>query len=50
MAETIVPYLAVRCRTERVTEGLEYTVPSAIPDRAEYLDGRQLDTHPLSQP
>jgi hypothetical protein len=48
MAETFVPYLAVRYRADRVSASLTTTILGAIPNRIAFLDGLNLDLHPIN--
>ena len=47
IAETFVPYLAVRYRPDRVSESLRRTILEAIPNRIAYLDALGLDMTPI---
>ena len=48
LAETMVPYIAVRFRPDRISADLLATIMEAIPARIEYLDGLGLDMHPIN--
>ncbi|UCC23887.1 MAG: hypothetical protein JSU98_09100 [Gemmatimonadales bacterium] len=47
LAESFVPYLAVRARAERVAPALRELILQVMPARVQYLDGLSLDLHPL---
>jgi hypothetical protein len=47
VAESFVPYLAVRYRLDRISESLRKTIEETIPRRIEYFDGLGLDMHPI---
>ncbi len=47
MAETFVPYLAVRYRSDRISQSLANTILAAIPNRIAYLDGQSFDMYPI---
>ncbi len=47
IAETFVPYLAVRYRADRITPSLASTILQAIPNRIDYLDNLSLDMYPI---
>ncbi|REJ83956.1 MAG: hypothetical protein DWQ36_22335 [Acidobacteria bacterium] len=47
LAESLLPWLAVRHRPERISEELRTTIEQTIPHRLAYLDGLQLDLHPI---
>ena len=46
LAETIVPYFALRHREDRIPETMRDTIADAIPNRIAYLDALELDMHP----
>lgn len=46
LAETMVPYLAVRYRSDRISPALRQTILEAIPNRIQYLDDQALDMYP----
>jgi hypothetical protein len=48
IAETMVPYLAVRYRPDRVAPSMVTTILQAIPNRIAYLDGLGLAMYPIS--
>jgi hypothetical protein len=48
VAETFVPYLALRYRSDRISEALAQTIQGAIPNRIAYLDDLQLDMYPIN--
>ena len=47
IAETFVPYLAVRYRSDRISQSLRNTILAAIPNRIEYLDSQSFDMYPI---
>lgn len=47
LAETLVPYIAVQYRSDRITDFLESTIRSAIPARIEYLASQGFELHPF---
>jgi len=47
LAETFVPYLAIRYRSDRISQSLAATILQAIPNRIAYLDGLALDMYPI---
>ena len=47
IAETFVPYLAVRYRADRISESLANTILAAIPNRTAYLDAQSFDMYPI---
>ena len=47
IAETFVPYLAVRYRADRLSESLANTILAAIPNRIAYLDAQSFDMYPI---
>ena len=47
LAESFLPYLAIRHRADRISETLYQTIVSTIPNRIAYLDGLALDMYPV---
>ncbi len=47
LAETLVPFIAVEYRSDRITAFLESTIRSAIPARIEYLASQGFALHPF---
>jgi len=47
LAESMVPYIAVRHRSDRITDFLEAVIVRAIPARIAYLDAQGFDMHPI---
>ena len=47
IAESFVPYLAVRYRSDRISTVLAAIISQTIPNRIAYFDGLGLDMHPL---
>jgi hypothetical protein len=48
IAESFVPYLAVRYRSDRISATLRESIERTIPNRIAYFDGLGLDMHPIS--
>jgi len=48
IAESFVPYLAVRYRRDRISESLALVIEEAIPNRIEYFDSLALDMYPIN--
>jgi hypothetical protein len=49
IAESFVPYLAVRYRADRISEELADKIQQAIPNRIEYLNAQLFDMYPITQ-
>ena len=47
VAETFVPYLAIRYRSERISQSLATIILQAIPNRIAYLDSLALNMYPI---
>lgn len=47
LAESVVPYIAVRLRSDRITAGMRNTIEGSIPARLTYLDDQGLDFSPM---
>ncbi|MEJ2206972.1 MAG: hypothetical protein P8170_23035, partial [Gemmatimonadota bacterium] len=47
IAESFVPYLAVRYRADRIPASLGAIIEATIPNRIAYFDGLALDMHPI---
>jgi hypothetical protein len=47
LAETFVPYLAVRYRPDRISTSMAEVIERTIPNRIAYLDGLGLDMYPV---
>lgn len=47
IAESFLPYLAVRYRADRISEVLFQTIVGTMPNRIAYFDGLGLDMHPI---
>ncbi len=47
LAESFVPYLAVRYRADRIPPHLMATIEATIPNRMAYFDGLALDMYPI---
>jgi len=48
IAESFLPYLAVRYRADRITQGLKDTIEQTIPHRIAYFDGLGLTMYPIA--
>ena len=47
VAESFVTYLAVRYRSDRISESVANTILQTIPNRIEYLDNQSFAMHPM---
>ena len=47
VAETIVWWVAARCKTDRISESNYKKILEAIPNRLKYLDEQNYDTYPM---
>ncbi|MEX2271213.1 MAG: hypothetical protein WD690_07080 [Vicinamibacterales bacterium] len=47
LAESFLPYLAVRYRPERITQALADTIRHAIPNRIAYFDAQSFGVAPV---
>ena len=47
LAESYLPYFAVRYRRERISQDLTDTILKTIPHRIKYFDDLKLDMHPV---
>ena len=47
IAESFVPYLAVRYRSERIPASVEQSILNAIPNRLAYFDAQSFDMYPV---
>ena len=47
IAESFVPYLAVRFRSDRISQTLQNTILATMPNRIAYFDGLALDMYPI---
>ena len=47
IAETFLLYLAVKHRSDRISESLKETIANTIPNRIKYLDNQKWNLHPL---
>ena len=47
IAESFLPYLAVRYRSSRISAALADTILQAIPNRVAYFDAQNFDVHPI---
>jgi hypothetical protein len=50
VAESFLPWLAVRHRPDRISVALANTISSTIPNRMAYFDGLALDLNPIPEP
>jgi len=50
VAESFLPYLAIRYRRDRISSELAALIVSTIPHRIDYFDGRCFDVHPWDTP
>lgn len=48
IAESFLPYLAVRTRSDRISESLANTIIETIPNRIAYFDSLALDMYPIT--
>ena len=48
IAESFLPYLAVRYRSDRITQGLNDTIVQTIPHRITYFDSQSLNMYPIA--
>jgi len=48
IAESFVPYLAVRYRSDRISTSLANTILATMPNRIAYLDGQSFDMYPIN--
>jgi len=48
IAESFVPYLAVRYRADRIPTPMKSLIETTIPNRIAYFDGLGLDMHPVN--
>ena len=48
IAESFLPYLAVRYRPERITQELAGTIEQTIPHRIDYFDAMDFDAYPIA--
>ena len=47
VAESFLPYLSIRYRSDRISQPLADTIMQTIPNRIDYFDGQPLDMYPL---
>ena len=47
VVETIIWWVAVRCKTDRISESNYKKILEAIPNRLKYLDEQNYDTYPM---
>ena len=49
IAESFLPYLAVRFRSDRISQTLKNTIEQTIPNRISYFDNQSFDMYPISE-
>lgn len=47
IAESFLPYLAVRYRSDRISQSLKETIEETMPNRIEYFDNQSIDMFPI---
>lgn len=47
IAESFLPHLAIRYRSDRISESLRATILETMPNRIDYFDGLALPMHPI---
>jgi len=47
IAESFLPYLAIRFRSDRISASLRNQISQTMPNRIDYFDGLGLDMHPI---
>jgi hypothetical protein len=47
IAESFVPYLAVRYRSDRISQSLASTILETMPNRIDYFDNQSFDMYPI---
>jgi hypothetical protein len=47
VAESYLPYFAIRYRSDRISESLKKRIEDAIPNRIEYFDEQSIDMYPI---
>lgn len=47
IAESFLPYLAIRYRADRIPDTLAETIRTSIPNRIEYFDAQNFDMYPI---
>ena len=47
VAEGFLPYVAVRYRSDRISQSLADTILAAMANRIDYLDAQSFDMHPI---
>ena len=48
IAESYLPYLAVKYRSDRISESLKKTIEETIPNRIRYFDNQNFNTYPIN--
>ncbi|MCG6955333.1 MAG: hypothetical protein LJF04_05005 [Gemmatimonadetes bacterium] len=48
VAESFLPYLAIRYRADRISKGMADTIKATIPHRIDFFDQLSLDVHPIN--
>ena len=49
LAESFVPYLAVRYKSDRISQELKGTISSTIQHRIDYFDGLAIEIYPMTE-
>ncbi|TDI93398.1 MAG: hypothetical protein E2O77_03060, partial [Caldithrix sp.] len=49
IAESFLPYLAVRYRSDRISQSLEDIILQTIPNRISYFDNQSFDMYPITE-
>ena len=49
IAESYLPYLAIRYRPERISKSLKEKIEKAIPNRIRYFDNKNFNMYPMEQ-
>ena len=50
VAESFLPYLAIRYRSDRISQSLYDTIVQTIPNRIAYFDSQSFDMYPINLP
>ena len=48
IAESYLPYLAIKYRSDRISESLKKTIEDAIPHRINYFDDQNFNMYPIN--
>ena len=49
IAESYLPYLAIRYRPERISKSLKEKIEKTIPNRIRYFDNKNFNMYPMEQ-